>query len=335
MFKKLKSKSKKKLEEDELDFGEANDTVAEDSSESDEFEIDEYSDDSENVEDIDYIEDDEDSSEENSDEIDESDEVDMSEAIENFNSVISSDESTDLSESSSDHAFIEFCDVRKVYKMGETEIYALDGVNFAIDRGEFVIIAGASGAGKSTILNILGGMDTLTSGQIFVDGSEVSKYDNKQLILYRRYDVGFVFQFYNLVQNLTAKENVELATQVSKDPLDIMETIDAVGLTERANNFPSQLSGGEQQRVAIARALAKNPKLLLCDEPTGALDYNTGKAILKLLQDTARSTGMTVIIITHNLALTDIGDKVIKVKNGRIESISLNDNPKSIEDVEW
>lgn len=319
MFKKLKIKSKNILEEDKSDFDGASDTAAESLSESDEFVIDKNTD---NVEDVGAASND-------------SDEVDISEAIENFNNSIDSDEPTDLSASNSDHAFIEFCNVRKVYKMGETEIHALDGVNFAIDRGEFVIIAGASGAGKSTILNILGGMDTLTGGQIFVDGNEVSKYDNKQLILYRRYDVGFVFQFYNLVQNLTAKENVELATQLSREPLDIMETIDAVGLTERVNNFPSQLSGGEQQRVSIARALAKNPKLLLCDEPTGALDYNTGKAILKLLQDTARSTGMTVIIITHNLALTDIGDKVIRVKNGRIESISLNDNPKSIDDVEW
>lgn len=316
MFEKLKSKNKEVLEEDEFDFdGTDADETVEESDETDEFEIAE--------------------AEEKLDEIEDAGDVDVSEAIKNFDNSVSSHEPSAPALSDSEHAFIEFCDVRKTYKMGETEIHALDGVNFSIDQGEFVIIAGASGAGKSTILNILGGMDTLTSGQIFVDGNEVSKYDNKKLILYRRYDVGFVFQFYNLVQNLTAKENVELATQVSKNPLDIMETIAAVGLSERASNFPSQLSGGEQQRVAIARALAKNPKLLLCDEPTGALDYNTGKAILKLLQDTARSTGMTVIIITHNLALTDIGDKVIKVKNGRIESISLNDNPKSIEDVEW
>lgn len=262
----------------------------------------------------------------------EAEEIDVAEAIEHFEQAASRSDNSDMP---GGHSFIEFSDVRKTYKMGETEIHALDGVNFNINQGEFVIIVGASGAGKSTILNILGGMDTLTSGNIWVDGNEVSKYDNKQLILYRRYDVGFVFQFYNLVQNLTARENVELATQVSKNPLDIAETINAVGLTERANNFPSQLSGGEQQRVAIARALAKNPKLLLCDEPTGALDYNTGKAILKLLQDTARSSGMTVIIITHNYALTEIGDKVIKVKNGLIESISLNENPKSIMDVEW
>jgi len=232
-------------------------------------------------------------------------------------------------------SFIEFTDVKKIYKMGETEIPALAGVNFSIDKGEFVIIAGASGAGKSTILNILGGMDSLTSGEITVDGEVISKYNDKQLIGYRRYDVGFVFQFYNLVQNLTAIENVELATQISRNPLDINMVMQQVGLTERKNNFPSQLSGGEQQRVAIARALAKNPKLLLCDEPTGALDYNTGKAILKLLQDTCRETGMTVVIITHNLALTDIGDKVIRVKSGLIDSITINENPLDVMKVEW
>ncbi len=231
--------------------------------------------------------------------------------------------------------FIEFRNVKKKYIMGETEIDALAGVDFTIEKGECVIVVGASGAGKTTILNILGGMDTLTSGKVLVDGNEVSTYSQKEMILYRRYDVGFVFQFYNLVQNLTARENVELASQVSKDPLDIDATIEAVGLTERKNNFPSQLSGGEQQRVAIARALAKNPKLLLCDEPTGALDYNTGKQILKLLQDTARENGMTVIIITHNYALTSIGDRVIKVKNGRIESVTRNDNPMDISQVEW
>ena len=219
--------------------------------------------------------------------------------------------------------------------MGETEIHALDGINFAINEGEFVIVVGASGAGKSTILNILGGMDKATSGQMFVDGNEISTYNSKQMTLYRRYDVGFVFQFYNLVQNLTARENVELAVQVSKEPLDVDETISAVGLEERRNNFPAQLSGGEQQRVAIARALAKNPKMLLCDEPTGALDYNTGKSILKLLQETARSNNMTVIIVTHNAALTSIGDKVIRVKSGKIESISVNEHPMDIADVEW
>lgn len=231
--------------------------------------------------------------------------------------------------------FIEFRDVRKVYKMGEVEILALDGVSFQIKKGEFVVIAGASGAGKSTILNILGGMDTCTSGEIMVDGEEVSKMDARQLTTYRRYDIGFVFQFYNLVQNLTARENVELAVQICKNPLDVDQTIEAVGLRERRNNFPSQLSGGEQQRVAIARALAKNPKLLLCDEPTGALDYQTGKSILKLLQDTCRQQQMTVIVITHNLALTPMGDKVIRVKSGKIRSIEVNEHPKPVEQIEW
>ena len=231
--------------------------------------------------------------------------------------------------------FIEFRDVRKVYKMGEVEIPALDGVSFQIKKGEFVVIAGASGAGKSTILNILGGMDTCTSGEILVDGEEVSKMDARQLTTYRRYDIGFVFQFYNLVQNLTARENVELAVQICKNPLDVDQTIEAVGLRERRNNFPSQLSGGEQQRVAIARALAKNPKLLLCDEPTGALDYQTGKSILKLLQDTCRQQQMTVIVITHNLALTPMGDKVIRVKSGKIRSIEVNEHPKPVEQIEW
>lgn len=231
--------------------------------------------------------------------------------------------------------YIEFNNVKKIYKMGEVEIEALSGVDFSINKGEFVIVAGASGAGKSTILNILGGMDSPTSGQIIVDNNEINKYNNKELITYRRYDIGFVFQFYNLVQNLTARENVELATQICKNPLDIDEVMEAVGLSHRKNNFPAQLSGGEQQRVAIARALAKNPKLLLCDEPTGALDYNTGKAILKLLQDTCRKMKMTVIIITHNLALTPMGDKVIKVKNGKISSITINENPTPVERIEW
>ena len=231
--------------------------------------------------------------------------------------------------------FIKFENVKKIYKMGETQIEALAGVDFSIDKGEFVIIAGASGAGKSTILNILGGMDSLTSGTITVNGEVISEYNAKQLINYRRYDVGFVFQFYNLVQNLTALENVELATQISRDPLDIYQVMEDVGLTDRIDNFPSQLSGGEQQRVAIARALAKNPQLLLCDEPTGALDYNTGKAILKLLQDTSRGTGMTVVIITHNLALTAIGNKVIRVKSGLVDSITLNEHPMDVEKVEW
>nr|WP_281526236.1 ABC transporter ATP-binding protein [Intestinibacter bartlettii] len=231
--------------------------------------------------------------------------------------------------------YIEFKNVKKIYKMGEVNIEALSGVNFSVDKGEFVVVAGASGAGKSTILNILGGMDSPSSGQIIVDNKYINNYSNKELITYRRYDIGFVFQFYNLVQNLTAKENVELATQICKDPLVIDEVMEAVGLGDRKNNFPAQLSGGEQQRVAIARALAKNPKLLLCDEPTGALDYNTGKSILKLLQDTCRKMNMTVIIITHNLALTPMGDKVIKVKNGKIESVVVNDNPTPVERIEW
>lgn len=231
--------------------------------------------------------------------------------------------------------YIEFKNVKKIYKMGEVNIEALSGVNFSVDKGEFVVVAGASGAGKSTILNILGGMDSPSGGQIIVDNKYINNYSNRELITYRRYDIGFVFQFYNLVQNLTAKENVELATQICKDPLDIDEVMEAVGLGDRKNNFPAQLSGGEQQRVAIARALAKNPKLLLCDEPTGALDYNTGKSILKLLQDTCRKMNMTVIIITHNLALTPMGDKVIKVKNGKIESVVVNDNPTPVERIEW
>ena len=231
--------------------------------------------------------------------------------------------------------YIEFKNVKKVYKMGEVNIEALSGVNFSVDKGEFVVVAGASGAGKSTILNILGGMDSPTSGEIIVDGKYINDYSNKELITYRRYDIGFVFQFYNLVQNLTAKENVELATQICKDPLNIDEIMEAVGLQDRKNNFPAQLSGGEQQRVAIARALAKNPKILLCDEPTGALDYNTGKSILKLLQDMCRTMEMTVIIITHNLALTPMGDKLIRVKNGKIESVVINENPTPVERIEW
>lgn len=231
--------------------------------------------------------------------------------------------------------YIEFKNVKKVYKMGEVNIEALSGMNFSVDKGEFVVVAGASGAGKSTILNILGGMDSPTSGEIIVDGKYINDYSNKELITYRRYDIGFVFQFYNLVQNLTAKENVELATQICKDPLNIDEIMEAVGLQDRKNNFPAQLSGGEQQRVAIARALAKNPKILLCDEPTGALDYNTGKSILKLLQDMCRTMEMTVIIITHNLALTPMGDKVIRVKNGKIESVVINENPTPVERIEW
>ncbi|MFV0380199.1 MAG: ABC transporter ATP-binding protein [Anaerorhabdus sp.] len=231
--------------------------------------------------------------------------------------------------------YIEFIDVKKKYTVGEVDINALDGVDFEIDKGEFVVIAGASGAGKSTILNILGGMDSCTSGKLIVDERRVDEFNEESLTTYRRYDVGFVFQFYNLVQNLTAKENVELATQISKNPFDVDETIQLVGLHHRRNNFPSQLSGGEQQRVAIARALAKNPKLLLCDEPTGALDYKTGKQILKLLHHMSKSKNMTVVVITHNLAICEMGDKVIKVKSGKISSIEINKNPKDIDEIEW
>ncbi len=231
--------------------------------------------------------------------------------------------------------YIKFENVKKIYKMGESEIEALAGVSFSIKKGQFVIIAGASGAGKSTILNILGGMDSLSSGRIWVDGKEISKYRSKDLIRYRRHDVGFVFQFYNLIQNLTAKENIELASQVSRNPLNIDMVIDSVGLSDRKKNFPSQLSGGEQQRVAIARALAKNPKLLLCDEPTGALDYNTGRSILKLLQETCQNTGMTVVVITHNLALTPMGHQVIRVRSGKVDSITENAEPVSIDRIEW
>ena len=232
-------------------------------------------------------------------------------------------------------SYIEFQNVKKIYKMGDVKIKALNGADFSIEKGEFAVIAGASGAGKSTILNLMGGMDTATTGKIIVDKENVSKFSAKKLTTYRRYDVGFVFQFYNLVQNLTVRENVELATQICKNPLDIDEVIEAVGLKDRSSNFPSQLSGGEQQRVAIARALAKNPKLLLCDEPTGALDYNTGKQILKLLQDTCRKRGVTVVVITHNLALTAMGDKVIKVKNGIVDSVTVNENPLPVEQIEW
>lgn len=231
--------------------------------------------------------------------------------------------------------FVTFENVKKIYKIGEVEIEALREVNFTIEQGEFCVIVGASGAGKTTILNILGGMDTLTSGRILLDGQEVSSYNKKQLTTYRRYDVGFVFQFYNLVQNLTALENVELAAQICKDPLDAAQVLKEVGLEDRMANFPAQLSGGEQQRVAIARALAKNPKLLLCDEPTGALDYNTGKAVLKLLQDTCRKKGKTVIVITHNQALTAMADRIIKVKSGTIQSVRKNENIVDIADIEW
>ena len=232
-------------------------------------------------------------------------------------------------------SYIEFQNVKKIYKMGDVKIKALNGADFSIENGEFAVIAGASGAGKSTILNLMGGMDTATTGKIIVDKENVYKFSAKKLTTYRRYDIGFVFKFYNLVQNLTVRENVELATQICKNPLDIDEVIEAVGLKDRSSNFPSQLSGGEQQRVAIARALAKNPKLLLCDEPTGALDYNTGKQILKLLQDTCRKRGVTVVVITHNLALTAMGDKVIKVKNGIVDSVTVNENPLPVEQIEW
>ena len=232
-------------------------------------------------------------------------------------------------------AFVEFRNVGKTYQMGELAISALHDASFTVEKGELVVIVGPSGAGKTTLLNILGGMDTLTTGKVLLDGKEISGMNRRELTQYRRQDVGFVFQFYNLVGNLTALENVELANQICKNPLDAATVLGEVGLGNRMKNFPSQLSGGEQQRVAIARALAKNPKLLLCDEPTGALDYQTGKAILKLLQDTGRSTGMTVIIITHNSALTAMADRVIRVKNGTVVSETVNDHPRNIAEIEW
>ena len=232
-------------------------------------------------------------------------------------------------------AFIEFSDVCKQYKMGEVTIEALRSASFTVEKGEICVIVGPSGAGKTTLLNILGGMDALTSGRVILDGEDISSYNARQLTEYRRRDVGFVFQFYNLVQNLTALENVELANQICSDPMDAAEVLRDVGLEERMQNFPSQLSGGEQQRVAIARALAKNPKLLLCDEPTGALDYLTGKAILKLLQDTAHERYMTVVLITHNSALTAMADRVVRIKNGSVDSVEENPDPRPVEEIEW
>ena len=232
-------------------------------------------------------------------------------------------------------AYVKLEHVTKVYQMGEIEIHAAAGIDFEIGKGEFVVVVGPSGAGKTTVLNVLGGMDTATSGSIWVDGKDIAAYSNKQRIAYRRDDIGFVFQFYNLIPNLTALENVELALQICKDPLDARQVLKEVGLEDRMANFPAQLSGGEQQRVSIARALAKNPKLLLCDEPTGALDYNTGKAILKLLQDMCREKNMTVIVITHNQAIAPMADRIIRIKNGKVSSMELNPSPVSVETIEW
>ena len=232
-------------------------------------------------------------------------------------------------------AFVEFKDVRKTYITGEIEVHAVDGMDFEIEKGEFCVIVGPSGAGKTTVLNMLGGMDSATSGTIMLDGREVSGLGERDLTLYRRYDIGFVFQFYNLIHGLTALENVELASQICKNPLPADEVLAQVGLADRMDNFPAQLSGGEQQRVSIARALAKNPKLLLCDEPTGALDYNTGRQIMKLLQDTCRETGRTVVVVTHNLAFCDIADRVVRVRSGKAERVEINENPKSAETLEW
>ena len=231
--------------------------------------------------------------------------------------------------------FVKLKNVTKIYQMGEVQIRAVDGIDFSIDKGEFVVVVGPSGAGKTTVLNILGGMDKASGGEVLVDGKDIAGYSQKQLTGYRRNDIGFVFQFYNLVPNLTALENVELALQICKNPLDAKDVLKEVGLGDRLNNFPAQLSGGEQQRVSIARALAKNPKLLLCDEPTGALDYQTGKAILKLLQDMCRERGMTVIVITHNSALTPMADRVIRIKNGKVSEMHRNEHPVSVETIEW
>lgn len=232
-------------------------------------------------------------------------------------------------------SFVTVKDVFKIYKMGNVTINASDGIDFEIEKGELAVVLGPSGSGKTTVLNMLGGMDTIDRGDIIVDGKNIAKYSKKELIGYRRNDIGFIFQFYNLIQNLTAKENVELAAQTCKDYIEATEILTSVGLAERIDNFPSQLSGGEQQRVAIARALAKKPKLLLCDEPTGALDYNTGKMILKLLQDTCRNTGMTVVLVTHNSAISPMADRVIRLKNSKVREIIKNDNPTSVEDIEW
>ncbi|MGN0354236.1 MAG: ABC transporter ATP-binding protein [Muricoprocola sp.] len=234
-----------------------------------------------------------------------------------------------------DEQFVSLRNVSKIYKMGEVEIRAVDGIEFDIAKGEFVVIVGPSGAGKTTVLNILGGMDTATKGQVLVDGQDIAKYDQRKLTAYRRDDIGFVFQFYNLIPNLTALENVELALQICKNPLEARDVLEEVGLGHRLKNFPAQLSGGEQQRVSIARALAKNPKLLLCDEPTGALDYQTGKSILKLLQDMCREKGMTVIVITHNSAIAPMADRIIKIKNGKVADMKVNEHPMSVMDIEW
>ena len=232
-------------------------------------------------------------------------------------------------------SFVSLEDVKKIYQMGEVQIMAAAGIDFQIEKGEFAVVEGPSGAGKTTVLNILGGMDTASSGRVIVDGKDIAQYSPRQLTAYRRDDIGFVFQFYNLIPNLTALENVELALQICKNPMDAQEVMEDVGLGERLDNFPAQLSGGEQQRVSIARALAKNPKLLLCDEPTGALDYNTGKAILKLLQDTCREKGMTVILITHNSAIAPMADRVIKIKNGMVSEMTVNEHPVPVETIEW
>lgn len=232
-------------------------------------------------------------------------------------------------------SYIQIIDEHKRYKIGDNTVVANNGINFSIEKGEFVIILGPSGAGKSTVLNILGGMDTCDEGKIIIDDTDISRFNKKELTRYRRHDVGFVFQFYNLVQNLTAKENVELAAQISKNALDVDNTLELVGLGHRKDNFPAQLSGGEQQRVSIARAIAKNPKLLLCDEPTGALDYKTGKQILKTLQDTCKNTGTTVIVITHNTAIAPIANRVIKINDAKVRSVEVNENPVPIEAIEW